>query len=84
MEERKNCCNFSSSMHDLTDFINEAGLVDLALIGTEFTWSNSSSASRIDLVLVTPHVLDSWPDFSLLGLQKTYLDHCPLLFHSSK
>ncbi len=48
-----------------------------------FTWYNSQSASRIDRVLLSPNVLDEWPNCSLIGLLKNLSDHCPLLFLSS-
>ena len=54
--DRLGCTSFSPAKFKFSDFIERNSLVDLPLVGGEYTWfrdSNNSSMSRIDRVLVS-------------------------------
>lgn len=42
--ERKNCNNFTRSMAEFTEFIEDMGLVDLKLLGGKFTWKKKGKS----------------------------------------
>ena len=69
---------------DFMDFINKEGLMDLALLGIDFTWSNKRVGdeciqARLDRVLIS---LDWTKDFvcNLKAIQKIFLDNFPFIF----
>lgn len=54
--ERLGCSQFSPAMNIFSDWIDHQNLIDLPLVGCQFTWSSSStppSMFRIDRVLVS-------------------------------
>ena len=51
--ERLGAGRFTRCMYDFLDFISLHGLMDNPLKGGLFTWSNSTSASRIDQFLLS-------------------------------
>lgn len=80
--ERFGCTSFSSNMFKFLDFFEKHFLVDLPLIGGDFTWfcgSNNPSMSRIDKVLVSTEWKDHFLDVTQRLLPRVLLDHCPLL-----
>ena len=59
--EQSSELNYSTSMMEFLDFIGGQGLVDIPLVGGQFTWSNNQEDeiwSRIDRFLLSP----SWED----------------------
>ena len=54
--ERSGSTSFTSAMHRFSTFISELSLIDLPLVGGNFTWSNSReivSRSRLDKFLMS-------------------------------
>uniref|UniRef100_A0A2N9FU80 Reverse transcriptase domain-containing protein n=1 Tax=Fagus sylvatica TaxID=28930 RepID=A0A2N9FU80_FAGSY len=45
--ERMGSANFSTSMHDFSDFISSNGLIDIPLTGGDFTWSNNRECGNL-------------------------------------
>ncbi|GKV49692.1 hypothetical protein SLEP1_g56430 [Rubroshorea leprosula] len=80
-EERVGRSGSRCEIRNFADFIREAGLVDLSLIGRKFTWyqANGSSMSRLDRFLLSKEWLNNWGDLKQKGLNRTVSDHCPLL-----
>ena len=62
--ERLGAGRFSRCMYDFSDFISLHGLMDIPLEGGLFSWSNSTSASRIDRFLFFPALVDHFTHFS--------------------
>ena len=63
---------FSRYMYDFSDFISFHGLMDYPLEGGLFSWSNSTSASRIDRFLISPTLEDHFTHFSQKGFLESY------------
>ena len=53
LSERLGGVSYTRAMHGFSDFITLHGLMDLPLEGGLYTWSNASSASRIDRFLLS-------------------------------
>ncbi|GKV37932.1 hypothetical protein SLEP1_g45894 [Rubroshorea leprosula] len=55
IEERAGCKGMSVEMEEFDDFIHNAGLIDLPLVGRKYTWYNSNGQymSRIDRFLIS-------------------------------
>lgn len=77
-------------MHDLSsnskrfeEFILEAGLIDVGLVGRKFTWSrlDRRCCNRIDCALVSVELCDGWGSCKLWGLPKGESDYCPIFLH---
>ena len=71
---------FSRCMYDFSDFISLHELMDNPLEGGLFTWSNSTSASRIDRFLFSPAVVEYFSHFSQKRLPRVLSDHFPILW----
>jgi hypothetical protein len=72
----------SPAMLEFSKFIFEQGLMDIPLVGENFTWSNnrdSLSWSRIDRFLLSPDWEAQFLDVSQRRLPRILLDHFPLL-----
>ncbi|CAK8571494.1 unnamed protein product [Lathyrus sativus] len=71
-------------MEGFDEFIVEADLVDLPLIGRRFTWSNleGSFMSRIDRFLVSDGWLEHCPNCYQRCLDKKLSDHCPIMINA--
>nr|XP_023928304.1 uncharacterized protein LOC112039655 [Quercus suber] len=80
--ERLGAGRFSRCMYDFSDFISHHGLMDNSLEGGLFTWSNSTSASRIDRFLLSPDLADYFSHFSQKRLPRVLSDHFPILLES--
>jgi hypothetical protein len=62
--------------------LNELELVEIDLLGRQFTWSNEREAPtlvRLDRVFVTTDWDQLFPDCILHALASSISDHCPLL-----
>lgn len=60
------------------EFIAEASLIDLPLIGRKYTWykSDGMAMSRLDRFLITEEWLCMWSNLSQWGLKRSVSDHC--------
>lgn len=69
--------NRNEDIHIFGDFISEARLIDLPLIGRKFTRykSDGKAMSRLDRFLISKSWLNSWGNLSQWGLQRTVSDH---------
>lgn len=79
--ERKGCSRRDKGMHDFNNFVEQLELVDLPMLGRNFTWCNSIDGgrwSKIDKFLMDPVWLEKFR-FKLWGLPRNIFDHCPLL-----
>jgi hypothetical protein len=67
------------------DFVRDMELIDLPLVGRNFTWfhPNGISMSRIDRFLVSDDWLGIWNNPVLWVLPRTISDHCTLLLKPS-
>lgn len=62
-------------------FIYDANLIDLPLHGRKFTWykADGKCKSRLDRMLVNNLWIKKWLNSRLKGLDRSILDHCPIL-----
>jgi hypothetical protein len=73
--------SLTSEMGEFAQFVEGMELVDLPILGRNFTWFHPSgrAMSRIDRVLVSGDWLVYWGLSSLWVLPRDVSDHCPLL-----
>jgi hypothetical protein len=66
-------------------FLNNFGLVDMPLIGRQFTWlhPNGVSMSRLDGLLISSNWFDVWGASNVWVLTRDVSDHCPLVLRYS-
>ncbi|CAL5344813.1 unnamed protein product [Camellia sinensis] len=85
--ELKECCcsrNFillSGGMKDFNELIDKLELVDMPMLGRQFTWCNAMDGdrwSRIDRFLIDPRWLEEFK-LKQWGLPRSISDHCPIL-----
>ena len=77
--ERLGAASYSQAMYGFFDFISLHGLMDIPMAGGLYTWSNSSSASRLDRFLFSPLLADLFTQFSQKRMFRVLLDHFPIL-----
>ena len=80
--ERLGCNSFSPAMFKFSDFVAKHLLVDLPLVGGEYTWfrdSNNPSMPRIDRVLMSADWEEHFLHVSQRTLPRVVSDRCPLL-----
>ena len=80
--ERLGAGRFTRCMYDFLDFISLHGLMDIPLEGGIFSWSNCTSASRIDRFLFSPVLAEYFTHFSQKRLPRVLSDHFPILLES--
>jgi len=78
MEERKGAKQFTTSMRDLSEFIQDLQLIDLD-IDQNYTWMRKNSASRIDRALVTMEVVNQFQNIRARCKNRLLSDHFPLV-----
>ncbi|GKV01676.1 hypothetical protein SLEP1_g14215 [Rubroshorea leprosula] len=86
-EEKKGRCFDEGAMREFSNFICEAGLKDMPLIGRKFTWykADGTAMSRLDRFLVSTDFLINFPELTQKGLMRDLSDHSPImLVNSSK
>ena len=74
--------NSYSAMHQFSAFISEQSLIELPLVGGNFTWSNSrevASRSRLDRFLLSVDWEEKFPSVCQRHLSRFLLDHFPIL-----
>ena len=62
--------------------ISDLELIDFALVGCCYTWSNekpNATMTRIDRILVTPEWDAKFPNYQLTPASSSSSDHCPFL-----
>jgi len=69
-------------MYGFSNFISLHGLMDIPMEGGLYTWSNSSSASRIDWFLFSPLLAYNFTLFSQKRLSRVLSDHFPILLEA--
>ncbi|XP_059454993.1 uncharacterized protein LOC132185205 [Corylus avellana] len=82
LSERSSVPYYTTGMMDFSDFISENGLVDIPLVGGQFTWSNNQENeiwSRIDQFLLSSDWEDHYPAVSQRRLKRLLSDHFRLL-----
>ena len=74
--ERLGGVSYTRAMHGFSDFNALHRLMDIPMEGGIYTWSNTSSTSRIDRFLVFPILADQ----SLFPPKKGYLEYYQIIF----
>ncbi|KAL7162684.1 hypothetical protein ACSBR2_043049 [Camellia fascicularis] len=81
MSERKGCSRREWGMSDFNEFIEKLELIDMHMLGRQYTWCNAVEGdrwSRIGRFLEDPTWLEKFA-IKQWGLSRTILDHCPIL-----
>lgn len=81
MSDRKGCTRRDKGMLDFNNLIDQLALVDIPLLGRNFTWCNSLEGerwSKIDPFFLELVWLEKYC-FKLWALPRGVSDHCPLL-----
>ncbi|KAF5451980.1 hypothetical protein F2P56_027028, partial [Juglans regia] len=66
-------------MAEFSEFIFDMDLMDLPLVGGEYTWSNGRAWSKLDRFLVSPLWEAHYPEVSQKRLARVNSDHFPIL-----
>jgi hypothetical protein len=68
-------------MEHFGNFIRHLEMVDMPLLGRQFTWfhPNGVNMSRLDRVLLSVDWLNLWGDPTVWALERDVSDHCPLI-----
>ena len=80
--KRSGSANFTTDMHRFLAFISEQNLVNLPLVGGNFTWSNSrevASRSRLDRFLLLVDWEENFLSVCQCCLSRLLSDHFPIL-----
>ncbi|GKA58783.1 RNA-directed DNA polymerase, eukaryota, reverse transcriptase zinc-binding domain protein, partial [Tanacetum coccineum] len=79
--------NFNAHGADIfNNFIINAGLEEVPLGGSAYTWCHKSASkiSKLDRFLVSKNLLNTCPNISDITLDRFLSDHRPILLHSWK
>ncbi|XP_050243704.1 uncharacterized protein LOC126692222 [Quercus robur] len=85
--EHSGIANFSSTMLQFSDFISEQSLVNLPLVGGNFTWCNSRevvASSKLDRFLLSVDWEEKFPSVCQCRLPKLMSNHFPILLEGGK
>lgn len=76
----RNVYFFGSNSRRFEEFIMEASLLDVGLVGRKFTWSrlDGRCCSRIDRALVSNEWIAEWGSCKVRVLSKGSSNHCPI------
>ncbi|GKV45963.1 hypothetical protein SLEP1_g52987 [Rubroshorea leprosula] len=86
VEEKVGSQAVTTEMRDFNNFIMEAELIDIPLVGRKFTWYQPCGKlmSRINRFLLSEEWLNKWGEATQWGLTRTVSDHCPILLRHKK
>nr|KAJ0216202.1 hypothetical protein LSAT_V11C300102750 [Lactuca sativa] len=75
----------ASSAYDFNDFIDDMGLIDVPMIGKQFTRIDAigSKLSKLDRFLVDEAFYDRFENLQVSVLDRRWSDHCPIFLHVS-
>ncbi|KAL4361385.1 hypothetical protein GQ457_04G022460 [Hibiscus cannabinus] len=77
--ERSGCSALSQGMRVFYEFIDSFELVDLSLVGKQYTWfGRGNCGSQIDRFLVSVSWLDFFSNARQCSMPKGFSYHCPL------
>ncbi|XP_077249317.1 uncharacterized protein LOC143888801 [Tasmannia lanceolata] len=85
-EEKNRMALITTSMRNLSNFINDSALIDLLLEGARFTWTNNQEnliMSRLDRILISMEWEEAFPLIYQRALPKPTSDHNPILLELS-
>ncbi|XP_035541166.1 uncharacterized protein LOC118344500 isoform X2 [Juglans regia] len=87
--EREGLSSMTTAMEDFSQLIFDLELLDLPLVGGEYTWSNSRGGSRLDRFLVSSSWEAHYPKSCQKRLSRVCCNHFPILLdcggiHESK
>ena len=87
--ERLGAVQLTSGMQGFSDFIFAKDLIDIPMLGGQYTWSNTHSKSRLDRFLFTSTVENLFSNIAQRRLPRLLSDHSPILlecgtFHRGK
>ena len=73
----------STSTQYFNEFIEDAGLIDVPMVGKRFTRVDAIGAklSKLDRFLVSDVVYDCFDHLQVSVLDRKWSDHCPILLH---
>ena len=77
--KRLGAASHTRAMYGFSNFISLYGLMDIPMEGGLYTWSNTSSASRLDRFLFSPLLVDHFTLFSQKMLSRILSNHYPIL-----
>lgn len=77
--DREGCPHFSQGMADFSDLILNLDLVDLPLVGGNYTWSNDRTWFRLDRFLISSFLEALFLNTRQKHLSKICSDHYPIL-----
>jgi hypothetical protein len=77
--ERLGNLRYAPSMEEFSRFIFDHGLMDIPLMGGQFTWSNGSSWSRIDRFLLSSGWEERFSNVVQRRLTRVLSDHFPIM-----
>ena len=77
--ERLGAATCTRAMYGFYDFISLHGLMDIPMEGGLYTWSYTSSASRLDRFLFSPLLADYFTLFAQRRLSRVLSNHYPIL-----
>lgn len=71
---------------DFQNFVHDANLVDLPLVGRKYTWyrPNGTAMRRLDRFLLSKTWLEKWPHLSQWAGARGLSDHCPIILKETK
>ncbi|KAG2684095.1 hypothetical protein I3760_10G062500 [Carya illinoinensis] len=67
------------AMREFSEIIYELELMDVPLMGGDYTWSSNQAWSRIDRFLISPSWEEHYPDLSQKRLSRICSDHFPIV-----
>jgi hypothetical protein len=77
--ERLGNHRYAPSMEEFSRFIFDHGLMDIPLMGGQFTWSNGTSWSRIDRFLLSSGWEERFANVAQRRLTRVMSDHFPII-----
>ncbi|XP_070054082.1 uncharacterized protein [Nicotiana tomentosiformis] len=67
-----------AEIRDFNNFLIDAGMTELRLVGRSFTWTNNHVYSRIDRAVLNSEWMSKMPVFDVVVMDPYFSDHSPL------